>query len=102
MQEKGKPPQGRQKIMTLLNTGSSQTRASHVRETVSFIGRCLFDLFNGWIAAVIARHERHASLAVLRSLSDRELRDMGLYRGQIGDGLADAARDRASRQHAYR
>ena len=33
--------------------------------------------------------------AVLRSLTDRELRDIGLDRGRIGDGLAEAAKDRA-------
>jgi hypothetical protein len=38
-------------------------------------------------------------LVVLRSLGDRELRDMGLHRGEIGAALEDAARRRASRQH---
>ncbi|MFZ1172715.1 MAG: DUF1127 domain-containing protein, partial [Bradyrhizobium sp.] len=38
----------------------------------------------------MARREYQANLAVLRSLSDRELRDMGLHRGQIGPALEDA------------
>lgn len=84
--------------MTLLNSNSGYSETSYAREMVRSIGRWLFSLANGWIAAVIAQREHQASLAVLRSLSDRELRDMGIHRGQIGDGLADAARDRASRQ----
>jgi uncharacterized protein YjiS (DUF1127 family) len=55
------------------------------------------DSLKGLIAAVIVQRERQAALAVLRRLSDRELRDMGIYRGQIGEGLEEAARFRASR-----
>ena len=85
--------------MTLLNSSSGYSDPSYVRELVRSIGRWLFSLANGWTAAIIAQREHQASLAVLRSLSDRELRDMGIHRGQIGDGLADAARDRALRQN---
>ena len=86
--------------MTLLNSSSGYSGTSYVREMVRSIGRWLFSLVNGWVAAIIAHREYQASLAVLRSLSDRELRDMGIQRDQIGEGLADAARERASRQHA--
>jgi uncharacterized protein YjiS (DUF1127 family) len=37
-------------------------------------------------------------LGMLHKLSDRELRDMGLHRGQIGPALDEAAKYRASRQ----
>ena len=85
--------------MSLLHSNSGYSDTSYVREIVRSIGRWFFVIVNGWIAAIIAQREHQASVAVLRSLSDRELRDMGIHRGQIGDGLADAARDRASRQH---
>jgi uncharacterized protein YjiS (DUF1127 family) len=51
-------------------------------------------LINRWIAAIIARHEREADLFALRRLSDRELKDIGLYRGDISEGLAEAAKSR--------
>jgi uncharacterized protein YjiS (DUF1127 family) len=50
------------------------------------------------IAAIVAERERQANLAVLWALSDRELRDMGLVRSQIGAGLAEAAKDRSCGQ----
>ena len=55
-------------------------------------------LINGWVAAVIAERERQANLVVLRSLSDRELRDIGLNRCEIGPGLAEAAKTRLQQQ----
>ena len=46
---------------------------------------------NGLVANVIAERERQAQLTVLRSLNDRELMDIGLYRCEIGEGLAEKA-----------
>jgi uncharacterized protein YjiS (DUF1127 family) len=51
-----------------------------------------------WVSAAIACHERRAVLFALRQLSNRELMDMGLYRGDIGVGLAEAARCRRQMQ----
>lgn len=51
-------------------------------------------LINHLVAAAIARHERHAELSALGRLSDRELKDMGLYRCQIGPRLDEAAEAR--------
>jgi uncharacterized protein YjiS (DUF1127 family) len=39
---------------------------------------------------------------MLHTLSDRELRDMGLHRGQIGPALEEAAKYRASKQKPRR
>lgn len=71
---------------------------SYLRERVRSIGRWLFSLVSRWIAAFITQRKYQASLAFLRSLSDEELRDMGLHRGLIGPALKDAASYRASRQ----
>jgi uncharacterized protein YjiS (DUF1127 family) len=49
-----------------------------------------------------ARHERQANLFALRKLSDRELRDIGLYRCDIGEGLAEAAITRIRLQQTER
>ena len=52
-------------------------------------------IINGVVAKVIAERERQAQLTVLRSLNDRQLMDVGLNRCQIGEGLAEAAKDRS-------
>jgi uncharacterized protein YjiS (DUF1127 family) len=44
---------------------------------------------DAWVAAMIARRERLAAAAALRRMTDRELADVGLYRGEI-DGLEDS------------
>jgi uncharacterized protein YjiS (DUF1127 family) len=59
-------------------------------------------LVNSWVAAVIAHRERQVNLALLRSFTDRELRDIGLDRGQIGEGLAEAAATRSRLQRSSR
>jgi uncharacterized protein YjiS (DUF1127 family) len=96
--EKEAVPEGG-KTMILLNSSSGYPGRAYVRRRFRPIGRWFFSLVNGWVAAFIARREYQATLAVLRGLSDRELRDMGLYRDQAGSALEDAARYRTSRQH---
>jgi uncharacterized protein YjiS (DUF1127 family) len=51
-------------------------------------------LVNHWIAGVIARCERQAARVALRQLDDRELKDIGIYRHQLGDAFSEIARDR--------
>jgi uncharacterized protein YjiS (DUF1127 family) len=50
------------------------------------------------VAAAIARHHRQAELAALGQFSDRELRDIGICRGEIPFGLEEAAKVRARLQ----
>ena len=59
-------------------------------------------LINRWIAAVIAHRERQAALAELHHLSDRDLKDIGISRSEIGDSLAERARERLRMQHSQR
>jgi uncharacterized protein YjiS (DUF1127 family) len=54
------------------------------------------------VAAAIARHERQAELVALRQFSDRELRDIGICRGEIDYGLDAAAKTRARLQRLDR
>ena len=61
-------------------------------------GRRAFRVVNNAIAAVIAQREHQAQLTILRQLTDRELRDIGLARSNIGVGLAEAAKDRTRSQ----
>jgi len=46
---------------------------------------------NSWVAAAIARHERRAAKIALHHLNDRELKDIGIYRGQIDEVIEWAA-----------
>ena len=89
--------------MTMLNSTSSHFARSAARPSPAyrkarFFLKALAHMLNGWIAAAIARRERQANLCILRKLGDRELRDMGLSRNQIGEGLREAAKERAELQ----
>ena len=55
-------------------------------------------LVNRWIAGMIARRAREAALIALRDLGDRELKDIGILRSQIGDTLGQIARERTRLQ----
>ena len=82
--------------MTMLNnTSNTSVNAVAFRRSARFFIVRLARLLNGWVAAAIAERERHAQLTVLRTFSDRDLKDVGLNRCQIGEGLAEAAKDRS-------
>jgi len=59
-------------------------------------------LLNSWIAAAIAHRERQAGLVALRHLSDRDLKDIGINRCDIGDALEERARARLRIQQSER
>lgn len=82
--------------MSMLNSVSDFTSTPSIRG----FARSVLRFVNNAVAAVIAQRERQASFAILRSMTDRELRDVGMSRNQIGPGIALAARDRARAQRA--
>jgi uncharacterized protein YjiS (DUF1127 family) len=85
--------------MSMLNSTSDfSVSPLAIRRTLRAFGRGIFRALNNAIAAIIAQREHQAQLTVLRHLSDRELRDMGLSRSDIGPGLAQVAKDRARSQ----
>jgi uncharacterized protein YjiS (DUF1127 family) len=51
-------------------------------------------LVNCWVADIIARSERQAARIALRQLDDRKLKDIGIYRHQLGDAFTEIARER--------
>ena len=65
-----------------------------VQTSTRLLARGIVRVVNNFVAAIIAQREHQANLTILRTLSDRELRDMGLTRGQIGLSLAEAAKER--------
>jgi uncharacterized protein YjiS (DUF1127 family) len=76
---------------TYVTTGAIR---SSFRSWQAWLGRKI----NAYVAKLIARREQQANLVFLRSLSDRELMDMGINRNQIGGGLAEAAKERSALQ----
>ncbi len=89
--------------MTMLNNISSYSTTSTAirgafKSSLSAFGR----LVHGWVAAIIAHRARQANLVILRSLSDRELKDIGLNRCDIGEGLSEAAKFRLQSQRFAR
>lgn len=51
-----------------------------------------------FVAAVIARHERHATRLAMHRLDDRQLKDIALVRAQIDSRLEELAQTRAKMQ----
>ena len=87
--------------MSMLHTISEYSGGPHaIRRSIRSFARSVFRFVNNAVAVVIAQRERQATLAILRSMTDRELRDVGISRNQIGPGLALAARERTRVQRA--
>jgi uncharacterized protein YjiS (DUF1127 family) len=51
-------------------------------------------LFSDWVAAARDRRERQAAIRALRSLNDRELKDIGLYRSSLSHDIVFLERER--------
>lgn len=85
--------------MSMLNSTSEFSSAPFaIRRSLRVFGRSVARVINNAIAAIIAQREQQANLTVLRKMSDRELRDIGLARSEIGAGLAQAAKERMRSQ----
>jgi uncharacterized protein YjiS (DUF1127 family) len=85
--------------MSMLNqTHDFSSTPFAIRRSLRLFGRSVFRAINNVIAAIIAQREQQANLTVLRKMSDRELRDIGLARSEIGAGLAQAAKERMRTQ----
>ena len=83
--------------MTMLTTiPTSATRPFAWRAAV-LLAR-LRRLINRFLAAVIARHERHAARVALHRLDDRQLQDLAISRSEIESRLEELAQTRARMQ----
>jgi uncharacterized protein YjiS (DUF1127 family) len=83
-------------------TPRHSTTASAIRRAAGLVLARAGRLMDRWIAAVIARQQRQADLWHLGRLGDRELRDIGLTRSDLGAGLAEAAKSRIQKQQTGR
>jgi len=89
--------------MTFLNYTTGFTPASGtVRRTVRYFLARAGRLVNRFVEALIEQRARQASLVLLRSFDDRQLRDIGLDRGTLEGGLAEAAKLRLQQQDTMR
>ena len=69
--------------MTLLNDVAARSAApTAMRNAIDHTTAGLAKLINNWIAGLIAQREYQANVALLRSFSDRQLKDIGLDRRQ--------------------
>jgi uncharacterized protein YjiS (DUF1127 family) len=61
-----------------------------LRSILRRLNRRVRYLMDDWVAAMLSRRERQAVIWALPAMSDRELRDIGLYRVRLGraDGYA--------------
>lgn len=83
--------------MTMLSTISYSTTSPGLRtKALLSLVRMRRQLIN-WLAAALACRERRAALFALRQWDDRELKDIGLYRGQIEEAVNGASRRRLRR-----
>lgn len=48
------------------------------------LGRRLKRAIDTWVASMLARRERQAAVCAMHHLGDRDLKDIGLYRGSLG------------------
>ena len=85
--------------MSMLNSTSEFSSAPvAIRRSLRVFARSLSRAINNAIAAIIAQREQQANLTILRKMSDRDLRDIGLARSETGAGLAQAAKERMRTQ----
>ena len=82
------------KMLTTIPTSATRPFAWRTAIRLARVRR----LINRFLAAVIARHERHAAREALRRLDDRQLKDFGMYRAQIDSSLEELAQIRARMQ----
>jgi uncharacterized protein YjiS (DUF1127 family) len=83
--------------MTMLTTISTSSSRPLAWRTALFLARSR-RLANRLFAAVIARHERHATRIAMHRLDDRQLKDIAMVRTQIDSRLEELAQTRARMQ----
>ena len=83
--------------MTMLTTLPTSATRPFAWRTAIWLARGR-RLINRFLAAVIARHERHAARVALHRLDDRELQDLAITRSEIESRLEELAQTRARMQ----
>jgi uncharacterized protein YjiS (DUF1127 family) len=81
-------------MLTIIPTSATRPFALRTAVRLARVRR----LINRFLAAVIARHERHAARVALHRLDDRQLKDLAVARSQIESRLEELAEMRARMQ----
>jgi uncharacterized protein YjiS (DUF1127 family) len=89
--------------MTMLNiTPPYASAASAIQRRAGWFLKGMGRTLKRWMIGVMAERERQADIIVLRQLNDRELKDIGLTRSDLREGLIEAARTRNRQQQSRR
>jgi uncharacterized protein YjiS (DUF1127 family) len=83
--------------MTILTTIPTSATRPFAWRTAILLAR-LRRLINRFLAAAIARYERHAARIALHRLDDRQLHDIAMTRSEIESRLEELAHTRARMQ----
>ena len=83
--------------MTILTTIPTSATRPFAWRTALWLAR-LRRFINRFLAAVIARHARHAARVALHRLDDRQLQDLAMTRSEIESRLEELAQTRARMQ----
>ncbi|WKA29070.1 DUF1127 domain-containing protein [Bradyrhizobium roseum] len=83
--------------MTILATIPTSSSRPLIWRTALFLARSR-RLATRFVAAVIARHERHTTRIAMHRLDDRQLKDIAMVRSQIDSRLEELAQTRAKMQ----
>ena len=83
--------------MTMLNTTTPHAAPVIRRRVAVFLAR-----LGRFVDRVIAYREHQANLVALRHLCDRDPKDIGIYRCEIGDALDERAQVRQRIQRIQR
>lgn len=84
--------------MTMLSTTTYTSSSSALRRRTIILLARLRRSVNNWVADMLAYRERQAAIHALHEFSDHQLKDIGLYRGQIEHAINDASLQRTQRR----
>ncbi len=81
--------------MSITHTNGLNEKTIYIFEKLARITVWIGVRLKRWALSYIAYRERQTALAVLRRFSDRELKDIGLFRGELESAVAGRLSDRA-------
>jgi uncharacterized protein YjiS (DUF1127 family) len=79
--------------MTMLSMTTYTPSPSAFRRRAIVLLARLRRSVNNWVADMLAYRERQAAIHALHEFSDHQLKDIGLYRGQIEHAINGTSRD---------
>jgi uncharacterized protein YjiS (DUF1127 family) len=77
-----------------MNTPSSTLRQAHMYRLEAAVRRAAWAWFREQVGATVARYKARRTIRVLGALSDGQLRDIGLFRGDIERVAAETSLSR--------